>query len=135
MKQIFFSFLILFILNVSAQKKQQTWAITRAELIKETFMNTTEPALPDNQYKVYSTSALTERYTITAKSHKKGGLLKGLLIGGGIGLLPLAAGSIFGKSSGEAGAYISMVTFPVGIIAGAIIGATSKKRKQTTDAH
>ncbi len=62
------------------------------------------------------------------KIKRKGGLIKGLGIGAGIGLLPLLVGSIFGKSTGEGGAYVSIVAVPAGIITGAIIGSTSKKR-------
>ena len=90
-----------------------------------------------NQNKGYSSSAFTQQDKIATgtKTHKKGGLLKGALIGGGIGLLPLAIGSIFGESTGQGGAYISIVTFPVGIIAGAIIGATSKKKHHAIETH
>ena len=55
------------------------------------------------------------------KTNKKAGFIWGLLIGGSIGLAPAL---IFG----EAGAYVSVVTFPSGLIAGTIIGATSKKK-------
>ncbi len=61
------------------------------------------------------------------KIKRKGGLIKGLGIGAGICLLPVIIGSIFGKSTGEGGAYVSLVAVPVGIITGAIIGSTSKK--------
>jgi hypothetical protein len=54
------------------------------------------------------------------KIKKRGGLLKGLLIGAVIGLAP----AFFG----EGGAYAAVITLPVGIITGAIIGATAKKK-------
>ena len=59
--------------------------------------------------------------TIKIKKTKgAGGVLKGILIGGGIGLSP----AFFG----EGGAYAAIIAFPVGVILGAIIGATSKKK-------
>jgi hypothetical protein len=60
------------------------------------------------------------------ETHKKNGFLKGTLIGAGIGLAPVIVSSIFGE--GEGGAYVSIITFPLGIITGAIIGGTSKKK-------
>ena len=54
------------------------------------------------------------------KTKKPKGLLKGLLIGGAIGLFPI----VFG----EGGAYVAIISFPIGIITGTIIGATSKKK-------
>jgi hypothetical protein len=54
------------------------------------------------------------------KTRKKGSTLKGLGIGAGIGIIP----AFFG----EGGAYAAVITFPVGIITGTIIGATSKKK-------
>ena len=54
------------------------------------------------------------------KIKKPGGLLKGLLIGAGIGLAPI----VFGQG----GAFVAIISLPVGIIAGSIVGATSKKQ-------
>jgi len=54
------------------------------------------------------------------KTKKRGGLLKGVLIGAVAGLSP----AFFG----EGGAYVAVITFPVGIITGTIVGATSKKK-------
>ncbi|MEO7048300.1 MAG: hypothetical protein ABI091_23575 [Ferruginibacter sp.] len=54
------------------------------------------------------------------KLKKKNSLLKGLLIGGGIGFAP----AFFG----EGGAYVALLTFPIGIITGAIVGITSGKK-------
>jgi hypothetical protein len=61
----------------------------------------------------------------TIKIKKRGAFLKGLLIGGGIGLSP----AFFGQG----GAYAAVVTFPLGIIVGSIIGATSKKKYEIND--
>jgi hypothetical protein len=54
------------------------------------------------------------------KVKKHGGLLKGLLIGAGIGLAPI----VFGQG----GAFVAFISFPVGIITGTIVGITSKKK-------
>ena len=54
------------------------------------------------------------------KIKKPGGLLKGLLIGAGVGLAPIAFG--------QGGAFVAIVSLPVGIIVGSIVGATSKKK-------
>ena len=55
----------------------------------------------------------------TIKTKKRGGLLKGVLIGGVIGFAP----AFFG----EGGGYVAIITFPVGLITGSIVGATSKE--------
>ena len=57
---------------------------------------------------------------------KRNGLLKGALIGIGIGISPVLISSAFGR--GEGGAYISIVALPLGLILGSIIGITSKKK-------
>ncbi len=54
------------------------------------------------------------------KIKKSGGVLKGALIGGVIGFTP----AFFG----EGGAYAAIITLPAGLITGAIIGATSKRK-------
>ena len=54
------------------------------------------------------------------KTKKTGGLLKGLLIGGGIGFFPV----VFG----EGGAYVAILAFPLGVISGTVVGLTSKKK-------
>jgi hypothetical protein len=56
----------------------------------------------------------------TKKQQWHGGMLKGMLIGGGLGFAP-----VFG---GEAGAYVALLAFPIGLITGAIVGGTSKKK-------
>jgi len=60
-----------------------------------------------------------ENITIT-KTKKPNGLVKGQLLGGSIGFAPV----IFG----EGGAYVAIITFPLGVVAGILIGATSKKK-------
>ena len=57
---------------------------------------------------------------IRVKKPGAGGIIKGIAIGGLIGLLPV----LFG----EGGAYVAIISFPLGIITGAIVGATSKKK-------
>ena len=72
-----------------------------------------------NRDSIGAVSMWYESITII-KTKKKGGLLKGLLIGAGIGFFPV----VFGQG----GAYVAVFTFPLGIIAGTIIGLTSKKK-------
>jgi len=57
---------------------------------------------------------------VRTKKPGVGGIIKGMAIGGLIGLVPV----VFG----EGGAYVAIVSFPVGIVTGAIVGATSKKK-------
>jgi hypothetical protein len=63
---------------------------------------------------------------IKVKKKNDGGLFKGMVIGAGIGLAPAILSGIFGE--GEGGAYVSVITVPVGAITGAIIGASGKKK-------
>ncbi len=79
--------------------------------------------------------ALTPYYTIN-KIHtkKRNGIIKGVLIGAGIGIIPVFLDAIFtpkgGVKSGEGGAYVSLVAVPLGTLVGGIFGATSKKKFQ-----
>ena len=50
-----------------------------------------------------------------------------MLIGVSEGLLPLLIGSLLGPGAAYTGALISVITVPVGFIAGGIIGTTAKK--------
>jgi hypothetical protein len=59
------------------------------------------------------------------KVRKKNGILKGFFYGTGVGLLPLIGGAIIGK--GEGGAYVSVITLPLGVITGTLIGSSRKK--------
>ena len=59
------------------------------------------------------------------KVRKKNGILKGFFYGTGVGLLPLIGGAIIGK--GEGGAYVSVITLPLGVITGTLIGGSRKK--------
>ncbi|PWU05113.1 MAG: hypothetical protein C5B52_00275 [Bacteroidetes bacterium] len=54
------------------------------------------------------------------KIKKRAGWLKGMGIGALIGASPV----LFG----EAGAYVAIVSFPLGVVVGTIVGATSKKK-------
>jgi hypothetical protein len=56
------------------------------------------------------------------KTRIKAGFLKGLGIGAGIGFAP----ALFG----EAGAYVAVVSFPTGLIAGSSIGFNDKKKNK-----
>lgn len=144
-KNIFTSFFILLFLNVSAQQdstlklnpKYKIWVSTReGNVIKGILAGTSSSSViifpgKFNKYNGKSKlSLINESYTnITAiQIHKRGALLKGMLIGAGIGIAPVLIGSIFGPSIGQGGAYVSFITFPLGTIIGAIIGSTSKKK-------
>ena len=73
--------------------------------------------LNDQHYQLHS----LQSHTFSSGSRRGfSGALKGALIGGGIGLLPIVAG--------QGGGYVAIITFPVGLITGAIIGGTSKKK-------
>jgi hypothetical protein len=143
MKIIFINLLLLTILNVSAQNdytlnptlKHKIWvSTTKGGLVKGILVD-----VSDSSVKIFSgrfsewnshskVSVANETYlNITGiRTHKKGGLIKGLLIGAGIGLSPLLLGTAFGE--GEGGAYASIITLPLGIVTGAIVGCTSKKK-------
>ncbi len=68
------------------------------------------------------------------QTKKRNGILKGVVIGAGIGIMPVLLDAIFtpkgGTKSGEGGAYISLVAVPLGTLVGGIVGATSKKKFQ-----
>lgn len=55
---------------------------------------------------------------------KKHYVVRGILIGGAIGILPV----VFG----EGGAYVSIITFPAGLITGAILGLKAKRKHRTS---
>jgi hypothetical protein len=81
---------------------------------------------PGNWQKFYNEKIIQDSVAITyshiqqIKLKKRGGLVKGLAIGGVIGLSPI----VFGQG----GAFVAILSFPVGIITGAIVGATSSKK-------
>ena len=54
------------------------------------------------------------------RAKKRGGLLSGFLIGAAIGLTPI----VFGQG----GAFVAVVTVPLGAIIGTIVGVTAKKK-------
>ena len=56
------------------------------------------------------------------KTRSKLGFLKGMGIGAGIGIAPV----LFG----EGGAYVAVVSFPTGLIAGSSIGFNAKKKNK-----
>ena len=55
--------------------------------------------------------------------------MKGMLIGGAVGMLPAIASSITGHT-GTKGSYavISVITVPVGMISGGVIGMSSGRK-------
>ncbi len=59
-------------------------------------------------------------YKKTPEERKKHYILRGMLIGGAIGIAPV----VFG----EGGAYVAVFSFPAGLITGAILGAAAKRR-------
>jgi len=144
-KNIFINLLTLFILSASAQNnkalkhipKHTIWITTNeGKVIKGILVSSSDfsveifPGNKSEYGKQQKISLVKESYVNIDKIriHKKNAGLKGLLIGGGIGLAPGLIGPIFGKNTGEAGSFLSIITFPVGIITGGIIGITSKKR-------
>jgi hypothetical protein len=62
----------------------------------------------------------------TIKTKRRGGLIKGILKGVVAGLLPAVGVAAF--QEGESGAYVGVATLPLGIITGAIVGSTSKRK-------
>ncbi len=75
-----------------------------------------------NTKEQYTLERIPYHNITTIKTKKPNGLLKGLLIGAGIGLAPIVGG--------QGGAYAAILTFPLGIITGAIVGGTSKKKSR-----
>ena len=143
MKKIFISFFTLFFLSASAQNditlksfpKHKIWLYTsQGNMLKGVLVSTSDSSVNifPGKFSEWNshpkTTAINESYLNinNIKTHKKGGLIKGMLIGAGIGLAPVLLSSAFGQ--GEGGAYVSIITFPIGIITGAIIGSTSKKK-------
>ena len=135
--------MLLIVLNVSAQNdyalnptpKHKIWvSTTQGDLIKGILVDVSDSSVKVLQGKFSEwnspskISVINESYSniTNIKTHKKGGLIKGMLIGTGIGLSPLVVSAVFGK--GEGGAYVSVATLPLGIITGAIIGGTSKRK-------
>jgi hypothetical protein len=145
MKIIFINLLLFVALNVSAQNdhtlnpapKHKIWvSTTQGDIIKGTLVDVSDSSVKifpgkfsewNNHSKI---SVINESYSNISniKTQKKGGLIRGMLIGTAIGISPVLVGSLFGPSIGEGGAYVSIVAFPVGIITGAILGCTSKKK-------
>ena len=87
-----------------------------------------------NQQKTFPIT-ITPYSTINKiQTKKRNGILKGVVIGAGIGIMPVLLDAIFtpkgGTKSGEGGAYVSLVAVPLGTLVGGIVGATSKKKFQ-----
>ncbi|MEO6538902.1 MAG: hypothetical protein ABIT07_00135, partial [Ferruginibacter sp.] len=102
--------------------------------ISGVLVNTTDSSLTmfsgkPSEYNHLNNFTVSQQYSNITKieTHRKGSLLKGLLIGAGIGIAPVLVGNLFGPSIGEGAAYVSLITFPVGVITGGILGGTSKK--------
>jgi hypothetical protein len=116
--------------------KQKIWInTTQGSIVKGRLVNASDTSLKIFTGSSIDRSGNSKNYTtqfysnITdIKMQKKGHLVKSVLIGAGIGIAPVLIGSIFGKSTGEGGAYVTVVTLPVGVIIGAIAGISSKKK-------
>ena len=67
------------------------------------------------------------------KIRKHNGLVKGFLAGFIIGASPILGGLTIGQ--GEGSAYVTMVTLPVGVITGTLIGAFRKRFRIDGDAQ
>ncbi len=61
------------------------------------------------------------------KLKKRNRLLKGALIGLGIGLAPIVVASTLIKDGAQGGAFVSIITAPLGLVTGSIVGAASKR--------
>jgi hypothetical protein len=90
-------------------------------------LNDSSVALYPDKWRKFYNKRITHDTVVIAYSQiqkiklkKQGRLLKGLAIGGVIGLSPI----VFGQG----GAFVAILTFPVGIITGAIVGATSSEK-------
>ncbi|MEP6594647.1 MAG: hypothetical protein ABJA71_01825 [Ginsengibacter sp.] len=143
-KNIFISALIFLFLGASSQndfalrsRPKKIWVYNdQGNLIKGIFVGSSDSSVNIFPGKLSEwnsrskTSVVNQSYLNinNIKIHKKSGLVSGMLLGAGVSLLPVLVGSIFGQSTGQGGCYVSIITFPAGLITGAIIGGTSKKR-------
>jgi len=114
---------------VKDQKAAMIWVYTKqGSLQKGVWHSSTDTSLSIyqgsmNEYlnkKSHELASINYENISMIKIKKHGGLLKGLLIGAGIGLAPI----VFGQG----GAFVAFISFPVGIITGTIVGITSKKK-------
>jgi hypothetical protein len=143
-KSLFINLFALFILSASAQNnnalrhipKHTIWITTNeGNVIKGVLISTSDssveiyPGKKSEYGKQLNISTVKLSYLNIAEIQirKKNALLNGLLIGAGFGLAPVLMGPIFGKSTGEGGAYVSIIAFPLGIITGVITGIASRK--------
>ena len=115
--------------TVKVQKAIKVWVYTKQGTLQKGVLD----GSGDNSLSIYQGSKNDylnhKRHELTSinyenvaiiKIKKPGGLLRGLLIGAGIGLAPI----VFGQG----GAFVAFVSFPVGIITGSIVGITSRKK-------
>jgi len=144
MKKVILPLFLLFILNVSAQDHpvikgwpKKIWLYTNhGDLIKGILIGTSDSSVKifPGKFSEYNSTSKISIVSVSyfninnIKIHKKSGLINGMLLGAGVGILPVLVGSVFGPSIGQGGAYVSIVAVPLGIIAGAIIGSTSKRK-------
>ena len=78
------------------------------------------------QQKDYDTVTMSVDNILQIHLRKRNGLLRGMAIGTGIGISPALVSSALGE--GEGGAYLSIVTLPLGFLLGSVIGLVSKKK-------
>ena len=92
-----------------------------------------------NQQATIPTAAISYSTINKIQTKKRRGILKGILIGAGIGILPVFIDAIVtskgGRPNAEGGAYISIVAVPLGTSIGALVGATSKRRFSIEGQH
>ena len=111
------------------QKPLQVWGYSKDNKEQKgllTGVSATTFLISPGRMKEYKNQASPQSVSISYESiniikiKKAGGLIKGILIGGEIGLAPI----VFG----EGGLYAAVFAFPLGVIIGGIVGATSKKK-------
>jgi hypothetical protein len=113
----------------SPKAKYRIWVITsNGNMLKGVLMHATDSTLDifpgsfSDLKKKKNFKIVNESYSNISDIYikKRAGWLKGMLIGGAIGISPV----VFG----QAGGFVSIVSLPVGLIAGTIIGSTSRKK-------
>jgi hypothetical protein len=117
-------------------KHLKTWAFTNDDKeIKGTLIGASDSALfiyPGSigafeKENAPVLTAINYQNISLVKVKQRGGVLKGALLGGGIGFAP----AFFG----EGGAYVAVITFPVGLITGTVVGATAKRKYKIDGSH
>jgi hypothetical protein len=124
-KPLFFPLFLLCMAQIQAQLKNNfkqtvTAVITSPKMATLIFKEESRAAMLHDKISFTSTKNYVPYFKDEPAKKKKHYILKGILIGGAIGFAPI----IFG----EGGAYAAMITFPAGIITGAILGIRANKK-------